>query len=382
MFSIPLLGALKGDSLFSIKILTPSYWLFLFLIPLYSYSYENSKTSNKFDELSKRIAENREKLILLSKRAGVDHNDLSYSPKSSSREFSNQSSRTNNPSDRSFENILNSLDEVVRELGYLQESYQGSNGIAYSTGSSRYPNDNSNSNYAETNDASTNQADQSYWDNYDAEVQPVPVSNSLISSNYWSIGYSRVSQDFEEHQWSSNQLRFFGNSKLNDMLIGYGTFFLGKGDYKKTSTKSRSSFSNETDWWNWYSDYYSYDVLNWEYGFSGGLLYHLDIFGGNFIPYISGDIGYEYSFAKMIKSISNGNLTLGWGFIWGLNLGTEIKIGENFSIIPELRVQDVEPTATFGLDLGYFFSDSFGTSAGMNFGSDYFKFDLNANFTY
>ena len=356
---------------------------FLILMsPVCAYSYDNASTVSKFDELSQRIAANRERLMKLSRRAGVDESDLSYSPKPSSREFSNQSSRTYNPSNRSFNNILKSLDEVVREIEYLQESYQGSKEIPYSAESSGYPEDNFSPDYVESNDVSTNQADQRYWDNYDADVEPVSTSNSLVSSNYWSIGYSRVSQDFEDHQWSSNQLRFYGTSEFNDMLIGYGTFFLGKGDYKKTSTKSRSNFSNEIDWMDWYSSYYSYDVLNWEYGFSGGLLYQLDIFGGNFKPYISGDIGYEYSFAKIVKSISNGNLVLGWGFIWGLNFGTEIKLGENLSIIPELRLQDVEPTATFGLDLGYFFSDSFGTSAGVNFGSDYFKFDLNANFTY
>ena len=199
----------------------------ILLSPVCSYSYENSATASKFDELSQRIAANRERLMKLSRRAAVDESDLSYSPKPSSREFSNQSSRTYNPSNRSFENILKSLDEVVRELGYLQDSYQGSKQISYSAESSSYPEDNFSPDYVDSNDVSTNHSDQGYWDNYDAEVEPVSVSNSLVSSDYWSIGYSRVSQDFEEHQWSSNQLRFYGTSEFNDMFIGYGTFFFG-----------------------------------------------------------------------------------------------------------------------------------------------------------
>ncbi len=383
MFSISYLSNLGESLTYCFKRPIFIKCFLILMSPVCSYSYDKSATASKFDELSQRIAANRERLMKLSRRAGVDESDLSYSPKPSSREFSNQSSRTYNPSNRSFENILKSLDEVVRELGYLQDSYQGSQKISYSAESSSYPEDNFSPDYVESNDASTNQADQGYWDNYDAEVEPVSVSNSLVSSNYWSIGYSNVSQDFEDHQWSSNQLRFYGSSDLNDMLIGYGTFFLGKGDYTKNPSKTEEDFDDYWDWYEYYYyDYLDYEVLNWEYGFSGGLLFYFDLMGGSVKPYIGGDIGFEYSFAKAVKSISAGNLGLGWGFIWGLNFGTEIKLGENLSIIPKLRLQDVEPTATYGIDLGYFFSDSFGTSAGINFGSDYFKFDLNANFTY
>jgi hypothetical protein len=338
---------------------------FLILMsPVCSYSYDKSATASKFDELSQRIAASRERLMKLSRRAGVDESDLSYSPKPSSREFSNQSSRTYNPSNRSFENILKSLDEVVRELGYLQDSYQGSKQISYSAESSSYPEDNFSPDYVESNDASTNQADQGYWDNYDAEVEPVSVSNSLVSSNYWSIGYSNVSQDFQEHQWSSNQLSFYGTSNINNYFTGYGSFFIGKGDYIDAEG----------------NDFV--DLLNWEYGFSGGVQLHFDLISGRLKPFIGADLGFEYSFAKAIASIDSDSISFGWGFIWGINLGTEVKIGDKFSIVPQLRIQDVEPTTIYGIDLAYFFSESWALNSGFMLGGDYSKFDFSVLFTY
>ena len=330
------------------------------MLPLTSLSSQKTFDPQRFSDLSNRIAANREKLIKISEKYGVevakDSNFLN-SPNSTIASSSNSI-------DTSFDKIFNNLDNIVDELSLLHESYGDSQTFNPSSSSVGHPsNDTSFTDEDLTHSPSGNQ-DNDYWSDYSPSDYSVPSKSSLISSNYWMFGYSRVNQDFQEHQWSSNQLSFYGTSNINNYFTGYGSFFIGKGDYIDAEG----------------NDFV--DLLNWEYGFSGGVQLHFDLISGRLKPFIGADLGFEYSFAKAIASIDSDSLSFGWGFIWGINLGTEVKIGDRFSIVPQIRIQDVEPTTIYGIDLAYFFSESWALNSGFMLGGDYSKFDFSVLFTY
>jgi hypothetical protein len=330
------------------------------MLPLTSLSSQKTFDHHRFSDLSNRIAANREKLIKLSEKYEVevakDSNFLN-SPNSTIASSSNSI-------DSSFDKILNNLDNIVDELSLLHESYGDSQTFNPSSSFVDHSsNDTSFTDQGLTHSSSGNQ-DNDYWSDYSPSDYSVPSKSSLISSNYWMFGYSRVNQDFQEHQWSSNQLSFYGTSNINNYFTGYGSFFIGKGDYIDAQG----------------NDFV--DLLNWEYGFSGGVQLHFDLISGRLKPFIGADLGFEYSFAKAIASIDSDSISFGWGFIWGINLGTEVKIGDRFSIVPQLRIQDVEPTTIYGIDLAYFFSESWALNSGFMLGGDYSKFDFSVLFTY
>lgn len=316
-------------------------------------SAEDRMDRGKFEDLSDRISKNREKLLRLSEKYGVEQNGYNQTTKFP---------KTTGPqvwSITSYEKILNHLEEVVLELSALHHLHTSDSNTLSPSPS------NGNSFPSDEQPISTQPNSQSYWDSYETSDYQSAPKHSTIDSNYWSVGYSRVTQDYEKHNWESNRLSFFGTSNINDYFTGYGSFYFGKGDYINQDP----------------NDYY-FDILNWEYGFSGGILGHIDLFSGNLKPFIGADIGYEYSFAKALASFNSNYLSFGWGFVWGINLGTEIRIGDGLVIVPQIRLQDVEPSTTYGVELTYFWSESWGTTAGFTLGSDYSSLDFSALFVY
>lgn len=326
---------------------------------LFTTSAEELMDGGKFEDLSNRIAKNREKLLRLSERYGAPKNN--YNETLKIKETKDPQGHSN----RSFEKILNHLEEVVLELSALHQLHpKGSANLNLSSSNENFS-DEEISFQSEEQPLSPQDQSQNYWNSYQPSNFKSAPTSSTVSSNYWSVGYSRVTQDYEKHNWESNRLSFFGTSNINDYFTGYGSFYFGKGDYINQDL-----------------NYYNFDILNWEYGFSGGILGHIDLFSGNLKPFIGADIGYEYSFAKALASFNSNYLSFGWGFVWGINLGTEIRIGDSLIIVPQIRLQDVEPSTTYGLELTYFWSESWGTTAGFTLGSDYSSLDFSALFVY
>ncbi len=192
---------------------------------------------------------------------------------------------------------------------------------------------------------------------------PDSSRSSLIGGDYWTFGYSRVSQDTLDYQ--SNLLTFGGLYPMNSNLSGFGNFYIGKGSYN-----NRNSLLN----------YFEDSLL--EYGFGGGALYYFDINLGNGIirsikPYVSGDFSYEYSIGKALSSWENGNWGFypGWAFVFGADVGVELLLGNSFSLAASFRFQDLEPSTVFGLDAAYFISEKIGLNFGLNFGDGFSRYD-------
>jgi hypothetical protein len=318
-------------------------------------NYEIISIQNKIDELSKRIS-------------SLPASDRSYS--NNPRSFSsNNQNFTQNRRNASFTRIRDNLVEIVDELNviYNVEGENNFNNANISqTQFSSQKSKTSTLNYPSNANSFSKSAETSYWDNAENNVKPTNDVKALYGFNYWSVGYSRVSIDYSEYQ--SNLVNFTGRSKINDYFSGFGNFYFGKADYFNDLNR----YSN---------------VLNWEYGFSGGLGFSFDIFSSDgFVkkirPFIDAEVGYEYSFAKALATLEDNFISFGWGFTWGSTIGTEFILGESFSFAPRFRIQDIEPSSLYGLDIAYFFNDSFGLKLGYSTGSEYSRIDLSTLFQY
>ena len=318
-------------------------------------NYEIISMQNKIDELSRRIS-------------SLPATDRSYS--NNPRSFSsNNQNFTQNRRNASFTRIRDNLVEIVDELNVIyniKDTNNFNNADISQTQFSAQKSKTSALNYPSKANSFSKSAETSYWDNAENNVKPTNDVKALYGFNYWSVGYSRISIDYSDYQ--SNLVNFTGRSKINDYFSGFGNFYFGKADYFNDLNR----YSN---------------VLNWEYGFSGGLGFSFDIFSSDgFVkkirPFIDAEVGYEYSFAKALATLEDNFISFGWGFTWGSTFGTEFILGESFSIAPRFRFQDIEPSSLYGLDIAYFFNDSFGMKLGYSTGSEYSRIDLSTLFQY
>lgn len=323
---------------------------------------ETDVLSKRIDVLSKRMDE-------FSKRiSSLPATNRSYSNNSQSFSSKNQNF-TQKSKDASLARIRDNLVEIVDELNviYNIEGINNPNNINISqTQFAAQKSKTSAQNYTSNTNSFSKSAETSYWDNAENNVKPTNDVKALYGFNYWSVGYSRISIDYSEYQ--SNLVNFTGRSKINDYFSGFGNFYFGKADYFNDLNR----YSN---------------VLDWEYGFSGGVGFNFDIFSGDgFVkrirPFIDAEVGYEYSFAKALATLEDNFISFGWGFTWGSTFGTEFILGDSFSIAPRFRIQDIEPSSLYGLDIVYFFNDSFGMKLGYTTGSEYSRFDLSTLFQY
>lgn len=200
----------------------------------------------------------------------------------------------------------------------------------------------------------------SYWDSQN--INTIDSENddkiSLSNHNYWGIGYSYVQIDFKNYQ--SNSINFFGTHKFNNFILGYANSYFGKADY----------FSDD-----------SVDILNWEYGFNGGFTLSNEIFFSpstlvnEIRPFVSADIGYEYSFAKAWSNFDSGILNFGWGLNWSTVFGTEFIL-KNLSFAPFYKYQYTNPNSIFGLDIAYYIKNNWGLKLGYHLGKKYSKLEF------
>lgn len=318
-------------------------------------NYEIISLQNKIDELSKRIS-------------SLPATDRSYSNNPRSFSSSNQNF-IQNRRNASFTRIRDNLVEIVDELNVIY-NVEGENNFNNTnnrqTQFSAQKSKNPAPYYPGNTNSFSKSTETSYWDNAESNVKPTNDIKALYGFNYWSVGYSRISIDYSEYQ--SNLVNFTGRSKINDYFSGFGNFYFGKADY--------------------FNDLNRYlNVLNWEYGFSGGLGFSFDIFSGDGLvkrirPFIDAEVGYEYSFAKALATLEDNFISFGWGLTYGSTFGTEFILGDSFSIAPRFRIQDIEPSSLYGLDIAYFFNDSFGMKLGYSTGSEYSRIDLSMLFQY
>jgi hypothetical protein len=309
------------------------------------------RSRDRLDEIKSRLYKNNANLERIS-------NNLSNNQPAPT---SIEQSKVFYPPRVSLSSAINNIETGLAELKAIQSKSNNEN---------QYPSTNEDSFY-DNEVPSPYEGDQSpsYWDDQEFNTVTQFKRNSLIGGNYWTFGYSRIGYDAGDY--TSNLLSFSGSYEMNENLSGQGTFQIGKASYNQVTQNVLGSYLEDS---------------LFEYGLSGGITYHFELNPGSSTvikPFIGADLGYEYSIAKFLNEYNINNfMTAGWSLTWGLNIGSELQVGDNLSLAASLRFQDLDPSVIFGLDAAYFFSESFGTSVGLSFGEDYNRFDLSGQITY
>ena len=248
------------------------------------------------------------------------------------------------------------------------------------------PQPSSNFEYTDKSPASTKPTEGKNTDSVEVAV-PESSRKTFLGRRYWTIGY--MHESLKDYEWEGNgyvtELSFanaFGISKNLSFGLRFSYSSGDAGDkavdiastmYERAGLSPPPGFlSLAKESWSDVGRSHSNLFLSYQFD---------PLLELGFVPHLGISLGY---YADQVKSISDssdyvlnrgvGNLEWGYGTSYSISLGAEYLISDDFSILSDLSIQNIDPTVILSLGGGWLFTESLGLVGKMKFGQKYFSY--------